>query len=318
MLARSNNHSPPLVIALVNNMAPAAKRPTEEQFTRLLTSASQTLNVRFTLFAIENLPAQSDDILDLLQKAQADGLIVTGAEPRHAAMTDEPSWPAFAKLVDWASDNTISSVWSCMAAHAAAFRLDQIHRKPLPQKLSGVFTCTKSATGHPLLRDAPSKWPVPHSRSNSLDEAELRRKGYTILSHASRVGVDSFAKQIRTSLFLLLQGHPEYGSDSLLNEYRRDVRRFLAGQRNRYPDTPEGYFSQDTTSALARLREQASRRPSLDLLASVDAAIIVAPRPAWHPAAALLYTNWLAYVAEQKANREQAATRAPRQWRIAS
>jgi homoserine O-succinyltransferase/O-acetyltransferase len=318
MLARSNDHSPPLVIALVNNMAPAAKRPTEEQFTRLLTAASQTLNVRFSLFTIENLPVKSDDILDLLQKARADGLIVTGAEPRHAAMTDEPFWPALAELVDWASDNTISSVWSCMAAHAATFRLDQIHRKPLPRKLSGVFTCTKSATGHPLLRDLPLRWPVPHSRSNSLDEAELRCKGYTILSHASQAGVDSFAKQVSASLFLLLQGHPEYGSKSLLNEYRRDVRRFLTGQRNGYPDTPEGYFSQDTTSALARLREQASRRPSLDLLASVDAAIAVAPRPAWHPAAIQLYTNWLAYVAEQKADREGAATRAPSQWRIAS
>jgi homoserine O-succinyltransferase len=319
MLVRDSDHSPSadLVIGLINNMPPAAKRPTERQFAGLLTTASQTLNLRISWFVVERLASESDDVLAVVRDAQPDGLIVTGAEPKSAAMTDEPFWPGLAGLVDWACRHTISTVWSCLAAHAAVFRLDQISRKRLPHKLSGVFACTKAAD-HPLLAAAPSTWPVPHSRSNSLDEAELCSKGYTILSHAPRVGADSFAKQVGTSLFLLLQGHPEYGSDSLLSEYRRDVRRFLAGQREGYPDIPEGYFDPATTTALIRLRKRACRNRKLDLLASVDAAITVAPRQTWHPPAVCLYASWLSYLAEQKAQRADAATRQVRQWRFAS
>jgi len=319
MLSGSSSHSPPadLVIGLVNNMPSAAKRATERQFADLLTTASQALNMRIGWFVLETLQSQCDAALGTLREARPDGLIVTGAEPQSAAMTDEPFWPALARLVDWAGDHTISTVWSCLAAHAAVFRLDQIRRRRLPRKLSGVFACTK-AIHHPLLADAPSRWLVPHSRYNNLDETELCRAGYTILSHAPGVGADSFVKQSRASLFLLLQGHPEYGAASLLYEYRRDVRQFLAGQRDGYPDMPEGYFDQDTTRALASLRKQARRKPSPDLLASIDAAITVTPEPSWQPSAVRLYASWLSYLAEQKAAREDAANWPARQWRVAS
>lgn len=319
MPVHGSDHRQPgdLVIGLVNNMPSAAKRATERQFADLLTTASQALNMRITWFVLETLSSPWDAALGMLREARPDGLIVTGAEPQSAVMTDEPFWPVLARLVDWAGDHTISTVWSCLAAHAAVFRLDQIRRRRLPQKLSGVFTCTRAAD-HALLADAPSRWPVPHSRYNTLNETELHNKGYTILSHAPGVGADSFVKQSRTSLFLLLQGHPEYGSVSLLYEYRRDVRQFLVGQRDRYPDMPEGYFEQDTTSALASLREQAVRKPNLDLLASIDAATAVAPERSWHAPAVRLYASWLSYLGEQKAEREGAATWVVRQWRVAS
>ncbi|MDQ2762758.1 MAG: homoserine O-succinyltransferase [Pseudomonadota bacterium] len=313
-----SGHSPPaeLVIGLINNMPPVARRATEQQFAGLLKTASQGLDITLSLFVVETL-CQGDDVLGLLREARADALIVTGAAPQSTAITDEPLWPALARLIDWAADHTISTIWSCMAAHAAVFRLDQISRKRLPHKLSGVFTCTKVAD-HALLADAPSTWPVPHSRHNTLDEAELRSKGYTILSHAPRIGADCFVKQSRASLFLLLQGHLEYGPDCLLNEFRRDVRRFLTGQRDHYPDIPETYFNPNVANELARLCEQAGPAPSLELLASVDAATTVAPRQVWHPAGVRLYASWLSYLAEQKVARENAAIRPIRHWRIAS
>jgi homoserine O-succinyltransferase/O-acetyltransferase len=319
MFAHGTSHGPPaeLVIGLVNNMPPGARRATEQQFAGLLKTASHGLDISLSLFVVETLLSHGDDALDVLREAQADALIVTGAEPQSSAITDEPLWPALARLIDWAADRTLSTIWSCMAAHAAVFRLDQISRKRLPHKLSGVFTCIK-ATDHKLLANAPSTWPVPHSRHNTLDEIELRGNGYTILSHAPRIGADCFVKQSRASLFLLLQGHPEYGPDSLLSEFRRDVRRFLTGQRDRCPDIPETYFDPGVVAELARLCEQAGRAPSLDLLASVDAAMTVAPRQVWHPAAVRLYAGWLSYLSEQKAAREDAAVRPIRDWRIAS
>jgi homoserine O-succinyltransferase len=65
---------------------------------------------------------------------------------------DEPYWAAFSQLVDWASHNTISTLWSCLAAHAAVLRLDRIERVPLREKCIGIFDCDKLAD-HPARRE---------------------------------------------------------------------------------------------------------------------------------------------------------------------
>lgn len=294
-----------LVIGLVNNMPPSAKRATEAQFTALLQAASHGREVRLLVFAGPPLPGAAADPpaghekLEALWDTRLDGLIVTGAEPRAASMADEPFWPVLARLIDWAAERTVSTIWSCLAAHAVAYRLDGLGRQLRPRKLSGVFTCSRAAD-HKLLADAPPHWPVPHSRCNDLDEAALRAAGYLILSRSSATGADSFVKDVGGSLFLLLQGHPEYGADSLLGEYRRDVRRFLGGERPTHPDLPENYFADAVAAALAALRKQALRRPDPALLAAVDAAIGTAPPHRWHAPAVRLYANWLALVAARR------------------
>lgn len=291
-----------LVIGLINNMPVAAKRATEQQFVGLLTAAAQNLHARVDVFTIENDPGRTAEMFRNLRQIRPDALIVTGDEPRRAAMADEPLWPALAQLVDWAADNTISSVWSCMAAHAAVFRLDEIGRGRLPQKLSGMYRCT-AAADHPLLANFPAHWLVPHSRHNAVAESELLDKGYTVLAHAPEVGADSFAKEVRGSLFLLLQGHLEYAPDSLFREYRRDIRRFLIGEAKIYPEMPENYFDRKTARKLEKLRAQALRSPSPRLLAAVYAVFASAPIPVTASPAAQLYANWLAYLAKEKAER---------------
>lgn len=308
MLARGSVHdaATDLVIGLVNNMPASAKRATEQQFAGLLKAASRDLKIQIRLFAVEQFQTRTGATFRALQEARPDGLIVTGDEPQSATVAGEPLWPALSRLVDWAGDNTVSSIWSCLAAHAAVFRLDAVARRRLPRKLSGLFLCDAVAT-HPLLAELPSSWPVPHSRHNGLDEAELLGKGYTVLSRAPRVGADSFVKQVGASLFLFLQGHPEYGPDSLFREYRRDVTRFLDGLRDAHPDLPEGYFDRQTAGALAKLRRRACRMPRPQLLAALDAAFAGAPAQASNPPATRLYANWLAYLAEQKSRRENTA-----------
>lgn len=313
-MAQRDSHSEAsaqLLVGLINNMPAAAKHATNEQFTDLLARAAETAQMSIKFFGLENDPSQAENTLRHLRQLRPDALIVTGDEPRRIAMADEPLWPCFSRLVDWAAENTISSIWSCMAAHAAVFRLDEIARKRMPHKLSGMYDCI--ATGaHPLLAKVPTHWLVPHSRHNYVDETELRRKGYEILSRAPRVGADCFAKQVGDSLFVMLQGHPEYAPDSLFREYRRDIRRFLTGESEFYPDMPENYFDKVTARKLAKLRDQAHRSPSTRLLASVYAVFAAAAIPVHPTPARQLYANWLAYLAQEKANREIAA-----QWPLA-
>jgi homoserine O-succinyltransferase len=294
-----------LLIGLVNNMPAAAKKATAEQFMDLLATAADQRGMGIKFFVAENDPGRAEETLLMLRQLRPDGLIVTGDEPRRRSMLDEPLWPAFARLVDWAAENTIAAVWSCMAAHAAVFRLDQIARERNPQKLSGIYEC-EIASEHPLLEGLPPRWPVPHSRHNAVPELALKGASYQILSHAPRVGADSFVKPVGSSLFLFMQGHLEYAPDSLFREYRRDIRRFLTGESATYPEMPENYFDQKTARQLAKLRITAERSRSPRLLAEIYAVFAATKVPDLPTPAARLYANWLSYLAQEKAHREAA------------
>jgi homoserine O-succinyltransferase len=195
----------------------------------------------------------------------------------------------------------VSAIWSCLASHAAAYRLDGIERQPLGSKMFGVFDCDKAAD-HPLVA-GPARWCVPHSRFNTVPEAELLRAGYRILSRSPLASVDMFVKQ-RGSLFVFLQGHPEYDATALFGEYRRDVRRYLTGESERYPDLPHGYFSADATAAVLAFRDRAMRQRDSALFEQFPAAAVGAQLDApWRPAATRLYRNWLSYLSRERANR---------------
>jgi len=305
-----------VVVGIANIMPAKARRATSEQFAGLLKAASKTRSTTIRYFSCCNGQPVADidfgldggyEDLEVIRDARLDGLIVTGLEPQAACMTDEYHWPTLAALIDWAADNTISTMWSCFAAHAAAFRLDGLVRQSLPDKLSGVFECAK-ASEHWLLSGVPARWSVPHSRYNTLNEDNLLGNGYQILSRGDHVGADMFVKYAGNSLFLFLQGHAEYGPESLMREYRRDIRRFLLGERDTYPAMPQNIFDQNTAKVLTALRQRALQQPSVDLLSGFDAAVGPSPAPGWRETAERFYANWLSYLSERKAERGELAS----------
>jgi homoserine O-succinyltransferase/O-acetyltransferase len=298
-----------IVVGLVNNMPDAAIRATERQFGNLLNAAAGDLDVRLWLFSLPDVPRTAsarstflgsyEDISELW-KSGVDGLIVTGAEPRKPNLVDEPYWSALTRLIDWAEDNTISTIWSCLAAHAAVLHIDGIQRFALSDKLSGIFDCVKTAD-HSLMGGSPPRWSVPHSRHNGLRPDDLAARGYCFLTSSPEVGVDMFVKQ-KKSLFLFFQGHLEYDSDSLLREYLRDINRFLNSERDTYPEIPQGYFDEDTAAVFSQFREKALRNRNERLPADVAGRAAEGKLlNAWRSAATNIYRNWLVYLSEQKA-----------------
>jgi len=221
-------------------------------------------------------------------------LVVTGTEPRATNLSDEPYWPDFARLVDWAGAHTGSTIWSCLAAHGAVLHADGVERQPREHKLFGVFTCDR-AVAHPLLAGVLPRICVPHSRYNDLPEAALASCGYRVLTRSTDAGVDSFVRRQRDgSMFVFFQGHPEYEADTLAREYRRDVARFLRGERERYPEMPENYFNGEAAAHAAAFRTRATRERDQNLIAEFPMhRLEVGIANTWNGFAAGIYANWI-------------------------
>jgi homoserine O-succinyltransferase/O-acetyltransferase len=303
-----------LTIGLVNNMPDAACEATERQFLDLMRAATGDAIVRLKLYAIADVPRAEETRRELatryrdiaeLWDTPLDGLIVTGTEPKAANLRDEPYWPALTGLVDWARLNTASTIWSCLAAHAAVLHTDGVVRQPLDKKLSGVFDC-EADTDHPLLADIAPQLRVPHSRLNDLPGPALRACGYRVLSRSAAAGVDAFVKEDDSaSLFVFFQGHPEYDADSLLREYRRDVGRFLRGERATYPDAPLHYFNAAASFVADDFRLRAATERRGGLLGDFPLAPLTAGiENTWRDAALGVYRNWINCLKSRKRDRK--------------
>jgi len=296
-------------------MPDSALESTERQFAELLSDASSDLPVRLRLYSLPDVPRSSSArryidnnyfSLASLWDDRPDGLIVTGTEPRAAELTDEPYWDGLTEIVDWAQYTTVSTIWSCLAAHAAVLHMDGIRRRRLAEKRSGIFECA-NISSDPLAAGLPNQFAVPHSRLNDLDQSELAAGGYTILSASERAGVDTFTKRSR-STFVFFQGHLEYETDTLFREYRRDVGRFLKGEREEYPAVPERYFSSEVQTRLLAFREHALVERRETVLADFPSAKEDLSNT-WRAPATQIYRNWLATLSAGKKWRSGRTTR---------
>src|ERR1700719_2949440 len=288
-----------VTIGLVNNMPDPALEATERQFIDLIRAAASKTIVRLLLFSIPEIPRADTTRQDMAERyrdvselwdARVDGLIVTGTEPRMKNLKDEPYWATLSQVVDWARDYTVSTIWSCLAAHAAVLHVDGVERRPLADKLFGVFDCEPAAS-HPMTRDAKSGLRVPHSRYNDLPEAALTDCGYRILTRSAVAGVDMFARQDK-SFHLFLQGHPEYEGQTL------------------------DYFDGKATAIAAAFRERALIDRREHLIAGfpygeLDAGL----ESPWRATAIGIYEKWLEYLSGRKAERRPLTTPLRRAWR---
>jgi homoserine O-succinyltransferase/O-acetyltransferase len=305
-----------ITIGLVNNMGDEALKPTERQFISLLNAASDGMLIRLSLYTLPGVSRSSavarhvrshySDI-DNLWESELDGLIVTGREPLAARLEDEPYWGSFTRLVGWAGQNATSTVWSCLAAHAAVLHLDGIERIKRGNKLFGIFGSAR-ATPHALTADTASDLQLPHSRWNGIPQDALLDCGYQVLTRSAEAGVDTFIKQ-GEKLFVFFQGHPEYSSDTLLREYRRDVGRYFRGETGQYPSLPCNYFEAGMASALDALRAKAMTTGDPLLLTQVAGHLEnCAIKNTWQANAVTLYRNWLKYLYRQKQGLSRGAT----------
>jgi homoserine O-succinyltransferase/O-acetyltransferase len=299
-----------LTISFVNIMPDAAFDTAERSFLKLIEAGAGRTTVRVRRYTLPGVRRSAEmdrrvksayRPIGELWRDPPDAVILTGTEPLEADLRAESYWEPLAALLTWCATNTVSTLLSCLAAHAAILLFDGIERRPLPTKLSGVFD-HGVVQGHPLVQGLGGVVPLPHSRLNDVPADEIEQRGYSVLLESVTAGWSLSAVVRDRCLFVLNQGHPEYAPTSLLKEYRRDVRRFLDGIAAGPPDIPEGYF---TGSALEQMR--AHRAALIDAATpeprfpyNEGAAGVVA---SWRPVAERLFANWLGEVERRVATR---------------
>lgn len=295
-----------LHIGFLNMMPDAALAATERQFIRMVGSSNPIAQFYVYPFSIPELArgekaqahiAEHYFEFDALAEQGLDALIITGANVVNPSLDQEPFWEPLIDIVRWADQNVASVFCSCLATHALAKHYFGLDRRHLEQKQWGVYSHKVTSPAHPLLRDVNTRFDAPHSRYNDISREQFESAGCHVLAESAEVGVHLAVgpDQFRTVYF---QGHPEYAAISLLKECKREVNRYVQGERDTRPRIPEHYFSVEGAILAERYIEsvvsaiesgaRVPEFPEAELLAHAD--------NTWGDTGKAIVNNWLGLV----------------------
>ena len=268
--ARTQHIRPLRIVAL--NLMPT-KIATETQLARLL--ANSPLQVQLTLLhtashAASHVPGEHMEAFyktfDEIRGERFDGMIITGAPVEQMPFEEVDYWPELCKIMDFTRTNVYSTLHVCWGAQAALYHHFGIGKRPLPQKMFGIFPHRVTRPSNPLVRGFDEEFWAPHSRHTGIDEEQVKAcKDLRVLAESDEAGIYLMSTDSGRQIFVT--GHPEYERLTLDAEYRRDVAKGLPIQ------PPRHYYPDDDPA-----REPVYR---------------------WRAHAFLLYTNWLNYYVYQ-------------------
>ncbi len=257
---------------LVLNLMPK-KVETETQLSRML--GNTPLQIELTLIRTTTHVSQNtamDHLLafyktfDDVKDEKFDGMIITGAPVELLPFEEVDYWQELGTIMEWSRTNVQSVLHICWGAQAGLYYHYGIDKKPLPQKMFGVFPHKADYRQSILLRGFDDVFFVPHSRHTTVDRADIEAEPrLRILASSEEAGVHIVSNKGGRQIFVM--GHAEYDPLTLDGEYRRDVAAGapIAPPVNYYPDN-------DPTKP---------------------------PIVNWRSHGNLLYTNWLNYFVYQ-------------------
>ncbi len=295
-----------LHIGLLNLMPDAALAATERQFLRLVGASNRIAQLfvhPFTMAGVDRAGAARERVdryyepFERLRREGLDALIVTGANVTEADITREAFWEPLIEVMAWGRENVASMLCSCLASHAAFEWLHGVQRTHLPAKRWGVYSHRVRDGVHPLVAGINTRFETPHSRFNDVARDRMEEAGLRVLVESDEGGV-LIATSPDGLRFVYFQGHPEYDRESLLKEYKREVGRYLRGERDDYPPSPEHYFPPGVERRFAAYREEVERAresgasppdfPEGEVLPELD--------NTWTDTGKALVNNWLGLV----------------------
>ncbi|MDX8381731.1 MAG: homoserine O-succinyltransferase [Ghiorsea sp.] len=308
-----------LNVGLLNMMPDAALSATEVQFMRLVGSSNQIAQFFVHPFTVSGLSrdAQTEDYIkhhyksfEDIKTMGLDALIITGANVSNPNLDEEPFWQPLQEVVAWARENVCSILCSCLATHALVQSLYDSKRTHMGEKLWGVYPHRVTDKQHPLLRDVNTRFDVPHSRFNQITRAQFEAAGLSVLVESETAGVHLAASQDQYSM-VFSQGHPEYDTNSLLKEYKREVMRFISDERSDYPPQPEFYFNEAASNIIEGFKAQVLNAKSIkdsNMPTFPEAKIEDELDNTWRDSSKGIINNWLGLVYEKNDFEKQKTT----------
>ncbi len=295
-----------LHIGLLNLMPDKALEATERQFFRLLGGCNQIVQFYVHPFTVEGLERGPEarahiecyyEPFTKIREEGLDALIISGANVTHADIAEEPFWKPLTEVFDWASRHVTSILCSCLATHALVQYCYGIRRTRLLAKRWGVYPHRVVNSRHPLVVDINTRFDVPHSRFNELFRVDLERVGLKILVESEVAGVH-LAVSPDLLKVVYFQGHPEYDTISLLKEYKREVGRYVSGEREDYPPLVENYFDLRAQAILRDYRAavESAKRRGKEPPPFPEAALLPLLDNTWRDTAKAVFNNWLGLV----------------------
>jgi homoserine O-succinyltransferase len=299
--------APEVHIGLLNLMPDTALEATERQFLRLLASGDPRAPVHVHPFTVPGLrragkvaahvAAHYEPFASLRQRG-LDALLVTGANPAQPDITAEDFWPGMIETIEWGRGHVRSILCSCLATHAVLKHYHGVERIKLPQKRWGVYSHHVVERDHPLLAGVDHRFDAPHSHVYEVTRSQVEEAGARVLVESVEAGLHLAVSEDGLR-FVFFQGHPEYDSNSLLKEFKREVGRFLEGRRE-YPPFPANYLDESAREVLRdygeRVREAAAGRRVAPELPEERLEALLANT--WSETGKVLFGNWLRLVVE--------------------
>lgn len=255
----------PLQIGLLNLMP--KKIQTETQFARLI--GSTPLQIELTLIRMtehrsrHTAPEHMEEFYKSFQEVKGrrfDGLIITGAPIEHLPFDQVTYWDELQEVFDWTRTHVHMTFGVCWGGMAMIHHFHGIQKHLLADKAFGCFRHRNLDPTSPFLRGFSDDFVIPVSRWTEMrqDEIDAVPCLKTLLG-SDEVGPCLVEDTMTKSLFIF--NHFEYDSDSLKQEYDRDMAQGVP------VSLPRDYYPNDDPAA--------------------------APLNRWRSHAHLLYGNWI-------------------------
>ncbi|WP_170523994.1 homoserine O-acetyltransferase MetA [Ruegeria arenilitoris] len=255
----------PLKIGLLNLMP--KKIQTENQFARLIGATPLQIElslIRMTEHQTKNTAAEHmeefyrpfQDVKD----QKFDGLIITGAPIEHLEFQDVTYWDELTEVFEWTRTNVHSTFGVCWGGMAMIYHFHGVKKHMLDAKAFGCFRHRNLSPASPFLRGFSDDCAIPVSRWTEVRQDEIdAAEGLVTLLGSDEVGPCLVEDRQNRALYIF--NHFEYDSDTLKQEYDRDV-------ANGTPiNVPINYYPDDDPSRT--------------------------PQNRWRSHAHLLYGNWI-------------------------
>ena len=261
----------PLNVLILNLMP--TKIVTETQLLRKLSNSPLQVNVEFLQTA--SYVSKHTDISHLdtfyrtfeeIKSKKYDGMIITGAPLAYVKYEEVAYWKELTEIMDWAETHVHCTFYLCWGAFAGLHYHYGINHFYYDEKLSGIYAHKLCKPTSPLFRGFDDIFYAPQSREIGVSKEDIEAiDDLELMAYSDEAGVTIVKTRDSRKVFVLC--HAEYDSNTLADEYFRDVNKGLN------PKVPVNYFPDDDPT----------KEPIVN----------------WRSTGQLLYTNWLNYYVYQ-------------------